>query len=190
MLSLTGCQQSELNSVEVPGKQNSFPSFWDLSSCLFLHKSIFCSCTRSSQHGSEVSSGGSWDWELKQVPAMPLMSQKPPWQEAQAKNRHWEWGLGLENSSSGAVGSAGGRGEVREGAERDKSPGIKLGRKFSGGTWSGESEGREEKLPILPFHSEPSKAEIRAKSFYWQTQWSSDLKCARTPRDAPGSGNK
>lgn len=82
-------------------------------------------------------------------------------------------------------------GEVRwERAERDKSPGIKPGRKFSGGTRSGGSEGREENLPILPFHSEPSKAEIRAKSFHGQTQGSSDLKCARTPCGAPGSGNK
>lgn len=57
-------------------------------------------------------------------------------------------------------------GEVGDGAERDKSPGIKSGRKFSEGTRSGGSEGREEKLPILPLHSEPSKAEIRAKSFH------------------------
>lgn len=51
-----------------------------------------------------------------------------------------------------------------EGAEWDKSRGIKPGRKFSEGTRSGGNEGRGEKLPILPFHSEPSKAKIRAKS--------------------------
>lgn len=49
------------------------------------------------------------------------------------------------------MGSAGGRGEVGEGAERDKSPGIKPGRKFSEGTRRGGSEGREENCPSSLF---------------------------------------
>lgn len=80
------------------------------------------------------------------------------------KDRQWKWVLQLASSLSRAAGSAGGeaRREGRWGAEWDKSPRIKPGRKFSEGTRSGENEGRGRKLPILPFRQVMSGAEIRA----------------------------
>ena len=75
-----------------------------------------------------------------------------------------EFALWSHGSSRGE--RRGGRGSSPDpgswGAERDKSHGIKPGRKFSEGTRSGENEGREKKLPILPFSYELSGAEIRA----------------------------
>lgn len=68
----------------------------------------------------------------------------------------------MENSSSGAVGSAVGRGEVGEGAEGDKSPGIKPGRKFSEGT---RSSGKKSSPSSLFFLSHPElRLELKAST--------------------------
>lgn len=102
---------------------------------------------------------------------MPLMSQKNvliggtlegqtvEMGFAAGKFALWSCGIG-RGERRGRRGSSPDRGSW--GAERDKSPRIKPGRKFSEGTRSGENEGRESKLPNLPFSYEPSRAEITA----------------------------
>lgn len=68
-----------------------------------------------------------------------------------------EWGLGMHPLEQWDQ-------QGGEGAERDKSPGIKPGRKFTGGTRSGGSEGREENSPFSLFIPSHPKLRLELKA--------------------------
>lgn len=85
---------------------------------------------------------------------MPLMSPKATLTGGTLEGQTVEMGFAagefaLRSRGIGRGERRGGRGSSSDrgcwGAERDKSPGIKPGRKFSEGTRSGENEGRGKK---------------------------------------------